>query len=357
MAREIRTLKRSFFQDEKLAALPREVRLTFMGLIPHADDYGRLRGDPRLVRAAIYPYDDQITASMMDAELDMLERAGRIVRYMVDGCRYIEIVNFVKHQNMARVYASDIPAPDSAGAVRTQCVDSARADREHSRSGDGIGVGDGKERSGVRAREVSIAEDDDPLNTEEPAAASAPLVELPREAEQFVERFYSLSSKKRRLDVIRQLHETLDPRRPGARLRRGVFAKARDPAHLSACCRAVLDDPPRDIDMAIVIVLQRLTNPPPGPTVTELQAKAESETRQLEERYQTEARSAGLAWSKEHPDEYSAILRRVEASIPPSAGAMGRMTRDAMLAQETARAAAFPSFDAWRQNGHRQGAA
>jgi len=157
VAREIRTLKRSFFLDEKLATLPREVRLTFMGLIPNADDFGRLRADPRLLRAAIYPLDEGITSAEIDREIDLLEQCGRVRRYEVNGNKYLEINNFERHQVMARKYTSDIPAPvlPPADNVRTQCVDSADAVRAHSRSG----VGAEKERSGAersgRARELS----------------------------------------------------------------------------------------------------------------------------------------------------------------------------------------------------------
>lgn len=48
-------------EDEKLGELSPSVRLLFMGLISQADDEGRLKGHPGLVKSLIYPYDMDIT--------------------------------------------------------------------------------------------------------------------------------------------------------------------------------------------------------------------------------------------------------------------------------------------------------
>ena len=53
----IRSIKPEFWQDEKLAGIPRDARLLFVGLWNIADDEGRLRGSPLFVRAHVFPYD------------------------------------------------------------------------------------------------------------------------------------------------------------------------------------------------------------------------------------------------------------------------------------------------------------
>ena len=63
MARK-RMLSPEFWTDEKLGDCTRDERLLFMGLISQADDEGRGQGNPKLVKALVFPYDDDITTNM-----------------------------------------------------------------------------------------------------------------------------------------------------------------------------------------------------------------------------------------------------------------------------------------------------
>lgn len=153
MAR-IRSIKPTFWTDEKLAELAREARLTFIGLISAmADDYGRLRGSPRLVRGSVYPMDDDITARDVEAHLAQLEGAGVIRRYAVNGEQYIEIVNWAKHQKIDRPSDSLLPAfvERSSNDRRTisETSTSVRA------GGEGIGEELGEEKNPVPSERVS----------------------------------------------------------------------------------------------------------------------------------------------------------------------------------------------------------
>jgi len=97
------------------------------------------------------------------------------------------------------------------------------------------------------------------------AAPPAPLLDLPNEANELLERFYS-GDVDRRHDAVDQLRASLDR---GAKISRGKYVKARDAAHLAACCQAVLDDPPRKQDLAVRFVLLKLNDPPKGTPQTE----------------------------------------------------------------------------------------
>lgn len=94
MARS-RNIKPGFFVNEDLVELPFATRLLFAGLWTLADREGRLDDRPKRIKMAIFPADDV----NVDAALDELAAAGLIIRYTVDVCRYIQIVNFTKHQN------------------------------------------------------------------------------------------------------------------------------------------------------------------------------------------------------------------------------------------------------------------
>jgi hypothetical protein len=92
MAR-IRTIKPSFFKDEDLSDLPVIARYVFSGLWCQADRAGRLEDRPKLLKIEILPWDD----ADMHAILDTLAPKF-ITRYTIDGKKYIQINNFLKHQ-------------------------------------------------------------------------------------------------------------------------------------------------------------------------------------------------------------------------------------------------------------------
>lgn len=92
-----RNIKPGFFQNEVLAELPPLARLLFSALWCWADRQGRLEDRPTRIKAQMLPYDN----CDVDQLLDMLARAKEpfIVRYEVDGRKYIQITNFSVHQN------------------------------------------------------------------------------------------------------------------------------------------------------------------------------------------------------------------------------------------------------------------
>lgn len=94
MARS-RNIKPAFFKNETLAECAPLARLLFAGLWCLADRVGRLEDRPKRIRAEILPYDD----GCVDDILNELHNAGFILRYGVGEKRYIQVVNFGKHQN------------------------------------------------------------------------------------------------------------------------------------------------------------------------------------------------------------------------------------------------------------------
>lgn len=106
-----RNIKPAFFANDELAEVRPLGRLLFIGLWTMADRAGRLEDRPKRIKAEVLPYDD------CDAEELLSELAERefIVRYAVGGRRYIQVVNFAKHQNPhVREPESEIPGPADA---------------------------------------------------------------------------------------------------------------------------------------------------------------------------------------------------------------------------------------------------
>jgi hypothetical protein len=112
-----RNIKPGFFKNEELVKLPEAVRLLFIGLWCLADRKGRLEDRPARIKMEIYPCDQHDVSTM----LDQLQHHAFIMRYEVNGNRYIQIVNFEKHQYPhIREQASTIPAPCKPGASTMQ---------------------------------------------------------------------------------------------------------------------------------------------------------------------------------------------------------------------------------------------
>jgi hypothetical protein len=118
----IRTVKPQFWESESLAELPRDARLMFIGMWNHADDEGRMRGRPALVRSNVFPYEADITIPMVEHWLEGLERVGSIRSYTVHGKPYIDIPEWSKHQVINRPQPSALPSYEERDIPPTQAT-------------------------------------------------------------------------------------------------------------------------------------------------------------------------------------------------------------------------------------------
>ncbi len=115
----IRTIKPSFYKNEKLAELPLSARMLFVGLWGLADREGRLEYRPKYIKAEIFPYDDFNIVELLNA----LSDAGFIFVYGAEDLQFIQVVNFSKHQRINGKEASeksDIPPPPERRKQRSK---------------------------------------------------------------------------------------------------------------------------------------------------------------------------------------------------------------------------------------------
>ena len=153
MAR-IRTIKPDYFLDEDLAELSFEARLGFLGLWCEADKAGRLEDKPKRLKATIFPYDNVD----MDALLQDLAGGEHpfIQRYQVDGKKYIQILNFTKHQRPHHTErASTIPGPDDSLTVSSPLLDGKYPAGREGKGREGKGK-EGKGEGPATAEEILI---------------------------------------------------------------------------------------------------------------------------------------------------------------------------------------------------------
>lgn len=121
MAR-IRTIKPDAFTSDSLSSVPRGTRWTFAGLWTYADDAGRGRDDARLIKAALYPIDDDTTLHDVADDLNMLHRIGAICRYEVGGRGYLHMPKW-GHQRINRpTPAKSPPCPSHEGGTSGELV-------------------------------------------------------------------------------------------------------------------------------------------------------------------------------------------------------------------------------------------
>lgn len=109
-----RNIKPGFFRNADLVELPMEARLLFIGLWTLADREGRLEDRPKQIKMEIFPAD----SVDCDALLMQLASTGMVARYEVDGKRYLQVVNFTKHQNPHRDEKAST-VPDQEGNLAT----------------------------------------------------------------------------------------------------------------------------------------------------------------------------------------------------------------------------------------------
>jgi len=106
-----RMIHPAFWQSYTMAQLTPGQRLLFIGLISNADDQGRLKGHPALIRSIVFPFDD-ISVEAIDADLAAIAATGSLILYQVDGQVYIQIVGWWDYQAPQWAYPSTIPAPE-----------------------------------------------------------------------------------------------------------------------------------------------------------------------------------------------------------------------------------------------------
>lgn len=128
MARS-RSLKPGFFKNETLAELPPLTRILFAGLWCLADREGRIEDRPKRIRAEVLPYDD----GSVDEMLNDLHRAGFILRYEAQNQRFIQVLNFARHQNPhVNERPSAIPAPEQHDTSTVQAPEQHSSNRADS---------------------------------------------------------------------------------------------------------------------------------------------------------------------------------------------------------------------------------
>ena len=109
----IRSVHPDICQDEALVDVSARAERTFVRLWTHLDDEGRCIDHPKLIKAALYPLHDDMTAAEVDADLWELVRHGLLMRYEAEGKKVLcaKPAAWKQRQKPKHPTPSKLPAP------------------------------------------------------------------------------------------------------------------------------------------------------------------------------------------------------------------------------------------------------
>jgi len=127
----IRSIKPDFFKDEHIASLTVTERLCFVGLWCCADRAGRMEYRPKYLHIELFPYEPRVEMEKLLIGLSSGDHPF-IQIYEVGGKKYIQIINFDKHQRPHHTERdSEFPDPSSGVTVKEPLLDGeSRVGRE-----------------------------------------------------------------------------------------------------------------------------------------------------------------------------------------------------------------------------------
>jgi len=114
-----RMIDPEFWSDEEIGSWSFISRLCYIALWNFADDEGRFKANEALLKAQIFPYDDDIDFKAIKIDLDK-----KVCWYEHDSLQYGYIRNFKKYQRIDRPTPSRIPPPNGI-------VEDSTSAREH----------------------------------------------------------------------------------------------------------------------------------------------------------------------------------------------------------------------------------
>lgn len=111
-----RIIKDSIMTSETVGGLDDFAFRLFVSLICLADDCGRGRANPAIIRGQAFPLRDDVTKEQVEQALQELHDAGAVQIYRVNGTEYFWLPSWEKHQRVR--YNPRWPGPEEADDER-----------------------------------------------------------------------------------------------------------------------------------------------------------------------------------------------------------------------------------------------
>jgi hypothetical protein len=126
----IRTIKPEFWASLTVTELPVNVRLTFIGLWNYVDDEGRGVYDAKLIKSALWPRDDKVSAAKVRGFIEQMIVSGLVMAYEVHGRSYLSVNGWREHQSISKPKPSKFPEPPETSPGRVPDESSREGNRE-----------------------------------------------------------------------------------------------------------------------------------------------------------------------------------------------------------------------------------
>lgn len=107
-----RMIHASIWESVQFTQLTDKARLLYIGLITHADDDGRFKADPKLIKAKVFPF-DKIGSKRIAKLLESIQNVKLIELYEINNECFGFHPNWGKYQTLRqdRLKQSNIPHP------------------------------------------------------------------------------------------------------------------------------------------------------------------------------------------------------------------------------------------------------
>lgn len=114
----LRTIKPDFWTSEQILSLSRDARLLFIGMWNFADDAGRIKLNPKTLKAQIFPADDDMTQETIRRLVSEIIRGRLLECYANDGEFFAVVTGWTKHQRIDKPQDPKHPDPNGKTSIR-----------------------------------------------------------------------------------------------------------------------------------------------------------------------------------------------------------------------------------------------
>ncbi len=153
MAR-IRSVHPNICESVSMTRVSARAERTFVRLWTYCDDEGRAKADRKLLKAALYPLHDDMTADEVQADIDELAAEGLIVLYRdVRGVDLLTVPSWSLYQKPQRPTPSKLQQPPRASRKDTGALAESSANT-HGTLHAGVEIGEGEGEGGKRRRKT-----------------------------------------------------------------------------------------------------------------------------------------------------------------------------------------------------------
>jgi hypothetical protein len=121
---------RDYTDSDKVDKISPQAETCFTRLIMKADDFGKFHGHPTLLKSALFPLKvDKITDKQMDGWMDELKKVDLIIRYEVNGKKYLKINDFGQRLRLMQSKFPDPIIDDSGKTAESPHDDGVKGSR------------------------------------------------------------------------------------------------------------------------------------------------------------------------------------------------------------------------------------